>query len=48
MCKVLKHIVKLNRVRLWEKLLQWQRDSPFPFKMNLTVYNLDRRFTKEN
>lgn len=48
MCKVLKHIVKLNRARLWEKLLQLQRASPFPFKINLTINDLDERFTKEN
>ena len=41
-------ILKTEYPKLWEKLLQWQRDSPFPFKMNLTIYDLDRRFTKEN
>ncbi len=41
-------ILKKEYPILWEKLLQWQRDSPFPFKMNLTIYDLDRRFTKEN
>ena len=41
-------ILKTEYPKLWEKLLQWQKDSPFPFKMNLTICDLDRRFTKEN
>lgn len=40
-------ILKNEYPELWEKLLQWQRDSPFPFRINTTVYDLDKRFTKE-
>ena len=40
-------ILKNEYPKLWEKLLQWQKDSPFPFRMETTIYDLDRRFTNE-
>ncbi len=40
-------ILKNEYPELWEKLLQWQRDSPYPFKPTMTVFDLDKRFTKE-
>ena len=40
-------ILKSEYPKLWEKLLQWQKDSPFPFRMKTTVYDLDRKFTNE-
>lgn len=40
-------ILKNDYPELWKKLLQWQRDSPYPFKPTMTVFELDKRFTKE-
>lgn len=40
-------ILKIEYPKLWEKLLNWQIDSPYSFKPNMTVFDLDRRFTKE-
>ncbi len=40
-------ILKNEYPELWEKLLQWQRDSPYSFKPTMTVFDLDKRFTKE-
>ena len=40
-------ILKNEYPNLWEKLLQWQRDSPFPFRINTTIYELDKKITKD-
>ena len=40
-------ILKNEYPELWKKLLQWQRDSPYPFKPTMTIFDLDKRFTKE-
>lgn len=40
-------VLKKEYPNLWEKLLLWQRDSPFPFRINTTIYDLDKKFTKD-
>lgn len=40
-------ILKIEYPNLWEKLLQWQVDSPFPFRINTSIFDLERKFTKE-
>lgn len=33
--------------RYWNKLREWQKDSPVPFKPNLTIFDLEKKFEKE-
>lgn len=32
---------------LWKILRQWQKDSPVPFKPNMTIFDLEKKFKEE-
>ncbi len=34
--------------KYWEKLREWQKDSPVPFKPNMTIFDLEKIFSFKN
>lgn len=40
-------VLKEEYPNLWNKLLEWQNDSPFPFRINETINDLETRFENE-